>query len=156
MLKPKDQTEAQYATFITDAVKNGVVWMLEDGDTVGVSTSNEFFDEEGEETGVVLFWSSEGEAKQVAIDEWSAYKAVPVDLDVFLEFSVVKISNEDMLMGINWNAGMTGKEVHPVEIALDLIAELEATGKPIALKHHADLAAYKEVTESVANELFGE
>lgn len=156
MAKLKDQTETQYQTFITDAVKNGVVWMLESGESVGVSTSNEFFDEDGDEAGVVLFWSKEGDAKQVSIEDWSDYKAVAVDLDVFLEFSVIKISNEDMLMGINWDAKMTGKEIHPVELALDIIKELEATGKPIALKHHKDLAAYKEVTQSVADEIFGE
>ena len=155
MLKHKELMETQYKTFITEAVQNGVVWMLEDGETVGISTSNEFFDEDGDEAGVVLFWSKEGEAKQVAIAEWSEYKAVAVDLDVFLEFSVVTISNEDMLMGINWGTDMSGKEIHPIEIALDIIKELEATGKPVALKHHADLSAYKEVTQSVADEIFG-
>lgn len=147
--------EIRYREFIKAAVATGEVWMLDNDEGVAVSTSNEFFDEDGEEIGVVLFWSTKNGTKGIAIEEWTDYKAVSVPLDVFLEFSVIKISNEDMLMGINWTAAMVGKEIHPVEIAIDLIAELEATGKPIALQHHKDLAAYKKITMRVSEDIFG-
>jgi len=155
MFQDKKLIESGYREFIKDIVAKGEVWMLEDGESAGVSTSNEFFNEDGEEMGVVLFWYKKSHAQSVAVQEWSDYKPVPVALDVFLEFSVIQISNEDMLMGINWTPSMTGKEIHPIEIAIDIIAELEATGKPIALKHHTDLAAYKEITMRVSEEIFG-
>lgn len=156
MLKEAAEQEARYDAFVTEIVESGKVWMLDDGEGVAVSTSNEFFDENGDETGVALFWSKEAEAKKVAIEDWSAYKAVAIDLDVFLEFSVITISNEDMLMGINWNPNMSGRELHPIEVAMEVIAELEEQGKDVAFKNHKDLEEYKEVTSGVYEEIFGE
>ena len=156
MARGKEAIETRYKDFITQVVETGIVWILDNDEGIAVSTSNEFYDEEGEESGIVLFWSTETDAKNVAVKEWSDYKPEAVDLDVFLEFSIVKISNEDMLMGINWTPAMEGKEIHPVEIALEIIKELEATGKTVEFKHHKDLAEYKEVTTRVAEEIFGD
>ena len=156
LLEESALMETRYNEFISEAVETGKVWMLDNGEGVSVSTSNEFFDEEGEEVGVVLFWSKQAYAKTVAIEDWADYKPVAVDLDVFLEFSVIQVSNEDMLMGINWNPNMMGKEAHPIEIALEIINELEKHSKTVDLKHHKDLAEYKEITVQVAKDIFGQ
>jgi Protein of unknown function (DUF2750) len=160
LLKEHQQEEAQlevrHKSFIEQAVSNSAVWLLDDGEGVATSSSTVFFDENDQELGVIPVWADKADAKAAAKEEWSQYNPVSIPLATFLEFHLIKMSNDDLMAGVNWNATLAGKELHPVELALELVAELEAQNKTIDLEHHDSLEEYKEITESVAEEIFGE
>jgi hypothetical protein len=72
---------------------------------------------------VLLFWSEEAYAKRLAVAEWAAYQATPIDLDAFVDGWLRGMHQDGALAGVNFNADLAGIELKPTELARALIDE---------------------------------
>jgi len=133
--------EQNHKTFVKDVVKNGKVWCLENDEGLALSESSTY-----EDTGVIPFWSDKAGAEAQIKEGWSVHKATEVSLVEFLETYIILLSNDEVMIGTNWDQDMVGKEMEPVELAIDIIAELKATGKTLSFSHYKDLAEFEKST----------
>lgn len=133
--------EQNHKTFVQRVAETGKVYFLETDEGLALSESSQF-----EDVGVIPFWSDEASARANAKEGWSDHKVGSIDLPEFLESFIIQFSNDEVLVGTDWDQDMSGKELEPVELALELVDQLNATGKTLALEHHKDLAAYEQAT----------
>ncbi|PSW21894.1 DUF2750 domain-containing protein [Photobacterium sanctipauli] len=113
MTKLTADTKANIDVFVTDTKESQVVWGLcnEEGDWLSVASS-EFEDSE-----VMPFWSAEADASEHCADEWAEFSAVMIPLDVFVEDWMITLSEDGVLVGLNWNAQLEGSELEPTDVA---------------------------------------
>ena len=104
--------QANYDLFLDEVRESRVIWALQSGEDWIVCDSNEY-----EDTDVLPVWSSEAYAKIHCVEEWAEYKAVSIDLETFFEEWVNDLSNDDVMIGINWNEDLDGVEVEPMDLA---------------------------------------
>jgi hypothetical protein len=144
MLPENQNAPSQYRTFIQKVVSQDEVWALEGGEGLAISSSSE-----NDEQDVIPFWSDEALAQAVAADDWAAFKPVPMSLAEFLENWLTVMHNDEMLVGMDWDAALTGRESEPMELALDLAKEAVATGRQPEFSNYKDLADFiREVKEA--------
>jgi hypothetical protein len=140
--------EKNYRTFIQDIVKNDKVWGLTHDDTWATSNSAEY-----EDTEVILFWSESAGAAACAEDDWAGYKPETISVVEFLENWCVGMYSDALLLGANWDENLNGREVEPLEVALDVIQELKAQGKTLEFTQYD---SQKEFEEQLIEALEGE
>jgi hypothetical protein len=144
MLPENANSQPQYTAFIKKVVEQDEVWALEGGEGLAISSSSN-----NEEQDVIPFWSSEELAGAVAADDWADFKPVPMSLAEFLENWLTVMHNDEMLVGMDWDAALTGRESEPMELALDLAKEAVAMGKAPELSNYKDLEEFiREVKEA--------
>lgn len=131
--------ETSYRAFVQQAVAADEVWGLEGEEGLAISSSSE-----NEEQDVIPFWSGEALAKAVAVDDWATFKPSAMTVAEFLENWLVGMHNDELLVGTNWSAELSGKEVEPLVLALDLAKELEASGKEIEFANYKDLKDFQQ------------
>ncbi|MEN3153631.1 DUF2750 domain-containing protein [Priestia aryabhattai] len=109
-------SKRRYANFVKRVSESTVVWGLKSEDGWCVCESNKY-----EQTVAMLFWSDEAYAKQCAVEGWSHYKSASIPLEEFMDNWLYGMNDDDLLVGVNWNAKLIGLEVEPY----DLLTELE-------------------------------
>ena len=58
---------------------------------------------------------------ECAVEEWSHYKPTSITLEEYMNGWLPGLNQDELLVGVNWNAKLIGIEVEPSE----LIKELE-------------------------------
>lgn len=113
MTKLTADIQANSELFVTETQESLVVWGLcnEDGDWLSVESS-EFEDSE-----VMPFWSNGIDAKVHCVEEWAEFLPMELPLDVFVEDWMITLSEDGVLVGLNWNANLEGVEIEPKEVA---------------------------------------
>jgi hypothetical protein len=101
-----------------------IVWGLENSEGFATSSSNDHEDNEGKSVGLICFWSEKALAKSCIKDDCSDYEPVEVPLTDFIENWCVGMSNDQLLVGTNFDQNMFGYEAEPLELILDLVQEL--------------------------------
>jgi len=104
-------------TFVEQVKSTRQVWGLsspEDGWAYCVSDN-------GEETDVILFWSSEDLAKVHQNDEWKDHIPAPVDLDTFIDHWLQGMDSDGVLAGPNWDIDLVGLELTARELADEIL-----------------------------------
>lgn len=138
-MQPQNTTaEQQYKAFVQTVAAADEVWGLEGEEGLAISSSGD-----DEERDVILFWSTEALAQAVAADEWAAFKPTSMPLAEFLENWLAGMHNDEILAGTDWDAGLQGKEVEPLVLALDLANEAIAAGKTVELSNYKDLEDFR-------------
>ncbi|WP_299821669.1 DUF2750 domain-containing protein [uncultured Pontibacter sp.] len=140
--------EKSYKTFVKKIVDTNKVWGLAKDDTWATSSSAEF-----EDTEVILFWSDEAGAKACAEDDWAEYKPESITVVEFLENWCVGMYSDALLVGANWASDLSGKEVEPLEVALEVVQELKAQNKTLEFTQYD---SQQEFEEQVIEALEGE
>ena len=140
--------EKNYRQFIERIVDSNAVWGLTKDETWATSSSQEF-----EDTEVILFWSEKEGAVACAEDEWSDYKPESIALVEFLENWCVGMYGDQLLLGADWDADLSGKEAEPLMVALDVVNELKAKGKTLEFTQYD---SQDEFEEQVIEALEGE
>ncbi|NTS76397.1 DUF2750 domain-containing protein [Catenovulum sp. SM1970] len=104
-----DDIQKNQDVFVNQTQKGNLVWALcnEQGEFLSVD-STEF-----EETEVMPFWSDEQDAVIHCVEEWAEFKPTSFPLDEFVEDWLVSLNDENVLVGINWNAELDGIEMEP-------------------------------------------
>lgn len=137
-------SDTQYQQFIANVVASDEVWGLEGDEGLAISSSST-----NEEQDVIPFWSSEVVAQAVAADDWAGFKPSSMSLVDFLENWLSGMHNDEILVGTDWDASLEGKEVEPLQLALDLANAAEAAGIDLEFANYENLADFKkEVKEA--------
>ena len=108
-------SKRRYENFLKRVSESKTVWGLESVDGWCVSGSNEY-----EDTVVMLFWSDEAYARQCAVEEWSHYKPTSISLKEYMNGWLPGLNQDELLVGVNWNAKLIGLEVEPSELFKEL------------------------------------
>ncbi|PRY15449.1 uncharacterized protein DUF2750 [Pontibacter ummariensis] len=132
-------TETSYQNFIKQIIEADAVWGLTKGDTWATSSSAEF-----EDTEVILFWSTEEGAAACAEDEWAQYNAESIELVEFLENWCVGMYEDHLLLGADWGTDLSGNEVEPLNVALDVVTQLKAKGKRLEFTQYDSQDEFEE------------
>lgn len=133
------EIDKNYQKFITDIVKTDKVWGLTQNDTWATSNSAEY-----EETEVILFWSEAEGAAACAEDDWADYKPESINVVEFLENWCVGMYSDALLLGANWDENLNGREVEPLEVALDVVQELKSQGKTLEFTQYDSQQEFEE------------
>lgn len=145
MLPEATQHESQYQAFIKQVVANDEVWGLEGEEGLAISSSSD-----DEEQDVIPFWSEEALAKAVAADDWAGFKPSPMSLTEFMENWLTGMHNDELLAGTDWDDSLTGKEVEPLVLALDLANEAIASGKKVEFANYKDAEDYRRQVQEAS------
>lgn len=118
-LSSKEVSSEQHQRFIDQVVANKMVWGLKSSDGWAMSVSNEI-----EDTQVMPFWSDRVSAKKTAAEKWDTAEPVSIKLDQFIELWLKSMHEEGILVGINWDIHLRGKEIEPDELRNRLLDRL--------------------------------
>jgi len=113
-----DDFRANYERFIDQAIEFEVVWNLQSGDGYAICEANEFAD-----SLVMPFWSDEKHAKAACVDDWQEYQPNPIRVDDFIDAWLHGLEEDEMFVGVNWNAELDGVEIEPVMLIEDLLGD---------------------------------
>ena len=102
----------QIQDFIQPVLENSQVWGLKGEDGWCICDSIEF-----EETDVMPFFTSKAEAAKLCNAEWQAYTPESINLEEFIEDWLPGMHEDNVMVGIQWNADLEGPELEPAEIA---------------------------------------
>ena len=83
---------------------------------------------------MICFWAEKVRAKSCAKDEWRKYKVTEISLAEFMENWCVGMSNDGLLIGTQFDQNLFGHEVEPLDLILELTAELKSNGKDLNLR----------------------
>ncbi|WKW46862.1 DUF2750 domain-containing protein [Myroides sp. JBRI-B21084] len=112
-------------TFIEQIINNNKVFIIEFKDELAISQSLLFKNHENEPVPVVCFWQNLSLATACCVDVWKDYKPQEICLATFIEDYLVNIYNESFIVGIDFNDKMEGIEADPLDIILEIIAQLK-------------------------------
>ncbi|MBL4829096.1 MAG: DUF2750 domain-containing protein [Aliivibrio sp.] len=112
MSKLTTDIQANLDLFISETKENELVWGLKNEDGWLACDSTEF-----ENSEVMPFWSNEADAKTHNVEEWADFEVLHIPLDIFVEDWLITLSEDGVLIGVNWNDTLDGKEVEPTNMA---------------------------------------
>ncbi len=107
-----DDIQANADLFILETQTTHQVWGLKNDEGWLSCDSVEF-----EESEVMPFWSSRDEATKHNVDEWADFIVTEIPLDVFTQEWLVTLDEDGVLIGLNWNENLDGKEMEPKDVA---------------------------------------
>lgn len=134
MLQNHITVKNRHKKFIKTVCKTEIVYGLKDKKGFATSSSVHYDDENGEPVGIICFWAEKARAKSCVKDEWKSYEPTEIPLSEFMENWCVGMENDGLLIGTQFDQNMFGFEVEPLELIIDLLAELKLTGKDLILK----------------------
>jgi hypothetical protein len=103
----KDQTDQ----FISLSKSSNMIWGLR-ADDGWLSCESQNQNKE-----VMPFWSSPEKAAAQAIDEWSEFEVIEIPLDIFVEDWLITLSEDDVLIGIDWDENLLGAELEATTLS---------------------------------------
>ena len=115
MTQLTDDPQDNHDLFIRRVKETGIVWGLKADDDWAVCESNEYEDQV-----VFPFWSDEADARIHCVDEWADYAPATIPVDEFAKDWLVGMEEDDVLVGTNWDADLSGAEVEPMDLAEEL------------------------------------
>ncbi|WP_183556841.1 DUF2750 domain-containing protein [Mucilaginibacter sp. SP1R1] len=145
MLQDIATIESKYQLFIEQVAATKLVWVLK-SKTGWANTHSS----DSEEVDVVPFWSDRALAKVCARDDWRGYLPVEIPLVEFLENWCIGMAEMGTLAGINWDANMFGKESGAVNVAIDILKQLNVIDSAIAFKNYESINEFiADISESL-------
>lgn len=140
-------TNQSYNQFIEKTAASKLVWGLYDKKGWASSHSAE-----SEDIGLVPLWSERLLAKICAKDDWRGYKPTEIPLAEFLESWCIDLAENEILIGINWDANLLGWETSPLSIALDILNRLNTMQSAITFLNYSSLDEFiTEVVQLINN-----
>jgi hypothetical protein len=137
MLQNTSAVEYKHQKFVERVIESQTVWALKSKEGYATADSNEFEDVE-----VIPFWSDKAYANVLAKDEWESFEPSSIPLSEFLEDWLVGMNNDGMMIGTNWDQNLFGKEIEPLDLALEISTILVNEGTKIDLEKFKDINEY--------------
>ncbi len=151
MFKDSITLKNRHQKFIKTISENGIVYGLKSKNGFATSSSTQFENDDGNPIGMICFWAEKVEAKSCAKDEWKKYKVTEVSLSEFIENWCIGMANDGLLIGTQFDQNLFGFEAEPLELIMDLTAELKSLGKDLNFRKFNGIEdlekQVKEVTE---------
>lgn len=117
MLQDLATCEANYDRFIEQVTQSREVWGLRNPEGGWAQCPSSEFGE----ADVIVFWSEKAYAGRHAVNEWSEYSPIPINLMEFIGTWLKGMQQDGSLVGPNWDANLCGLEVEPVHLAQRLL-----------------------------------
>lgn len=153
-LQPEDK---EYTRFVQALLESQTVFTLSDDEGIAECPSNEFTDgTDDEPVPVYCLWSSEQAALACRSEEWSHYELDAVPLSVLMGEWLLAMDEDEVLVGIDFDAELYGMEVEPVELLGDLLDAAQQQGVELDIEPDVlrELMRYRlEWERSVAGQL---
>ena len=111
-----DEHDPDHARFLDNVRATGEVWGLKSSTGWAVCESGEF-----EDTVVYPFWADAAAAAAHCTGDWAGFTPAAVGLDEFIERWLPGMSEDDVLVGTNWDADLSGPEWEPLDLAEQLL-----------------------------------
>ena len=103
--------------FVERVAASGIVWGLKNASGWAVCDSN------GDEGGDVMpFWSDRAYALRAAVDDWSEYEPAEIPIAVFIDRWLQGMTEDEVLVGTNWDASNCGFEIAAAELTEELVS----------------------------------
>ena len=115
MLQDQAICRENFDRFIKRVKESREIWGLRSPKGWAFCPSNEH---EGRDA--LVFWSDRAYAVRHAKDGWSSYEPTPIPLDAFIDRWLHGMRQDQVLVGLNWDAHLCGLEVEPEEVARKL------------------------------------
>jgi Protein of unknown function (DUF2750) len=147
-----DTVKARYDAFISTVCASRKIYMLQSDEGFANSTSNAYTDENDEPIELICFWSTEALATACMADEWKDFEITDISLEEFIENACIGISNDDMMIGVDFDSNLIGFEADPLELILDLLEEIETKKLPLKLQNYKSPKELINEIESVLGE----
>ena len=130
MARSQAESEQAYDQFIETVATSFLVWGLQSESDVPMLEPLEV-DDTGQPkgSGVIPYWSDQEAAEQCRINGWERYETTEIPLDWFLETLVPKLVEDGIVLGINFDTQLMGREVDAEELVTDLLARLKETAE---------------------------
>jgi hypothetical protein len=119
--------------FIAKITETEIVWVLEKEEGYATASSLDYEDDEGEAAEVLCFWSDKALALVCSKDDWEGYTPVEIPLGDFIENWCIGMDHDLIMAGIDFDEELTGDEVDPLELILEIGGALYDQGKKITL-----------------------
>jgi hypothetical protein len=151
MAQDQATIDQNHKKFIQQVVETELVWGLETEDGFATSSSMEY-----EDADVIAFWSDEASAAACAGEDWAEYTPASIPLGDFLENWCIGMQEDGLLAGTNWDTDLTGTELEPLDLALEILDALKAKGKKVQLQGFASQEIFAEELKKAWEETEGE
>jgi hypothetical protein len=125
--------------FVKSICETNVVFGLENDEGSASSSSEEYEDESGVPIELICFWSDAARATSCTAEAWKGYRLVEIPLGEFIENWCVGMSNEGLLVGINFGDDLSGAEMEPLDLIVEVAKELKSRNKEITLANYGKL-----------------
>ncbi|MDO5680641.1 MAG: DUF2750 domain-containing protein [Pelistega sp.] len=152
MLKNTVDLQEKYQLFVKEAVKECFVYTLVGDGESALCTSQDFTDGNGDECPLICFWSSQPRALVCKKDEWSDFSLKTLSLAEFLENWCIGMSADLVVVGVNFDQNLFGREAAPLSLALDLLEEIKHQQKELHFKRYPDAEQFKAAVEILLND----
>lgn len=152
MLQNSISIKNKHKKFIQEVTDNEIVWVLRSKEGLATSSSNEYEDEDGEPIEIVCFWSNQKLASVCGKKFWKEYSAVEIELSIFLENWCVGLSNDDLIVGTNFDWNLFGQENDPIELILEITEEMQKKKKDLKFKKFKNIKDLETQAKKIYDE----
>ncbi|WP_452601991.1 DUF2750 domain-containing protein [Pontimicrobium sp. MEBiC06410] len=121
----------RHKKFIKTVCETETVYVLKNKKGFATSSSVHYDDEDGEPVGMICFWAEKARAKSCVKGRWKNYESTEISLSEFMENWCVRMENDGLLIGTQFDQNMFGFEAEPLELIVDLSTELKSIGKDL-------------------------
>ncbi|GAA4304134.1 hypothetical protein GCM10023183_17270 [Nibribacter koreensis] len=122
---------------------------LESEDGFATSSSNNYEDENKNPISMICFWSEKALARACSKDGWKNYTPTEIPLSEFLENWCVGMDNDGLLLGTNFDQNMFGHEIEPLDLILEITAELKSSGKKLELQKFENIEDLEKQVKAI-------
>jgi len=143
MLQDSVTVKQRYERFIKKVCETGTVYGLKNIEGFATSASNDFENEDGA-LGLICFWSERALAKFCAKDEWLEYIPTEILLESFIENWCIGMSNDGLIVGINFDQNLFGFEIEPLELIKALLDKVGKQGKKLFFQKFPSMTELKQ------------
>lgn len=122
----------KHEEFVRKVCETNIIYGLESDEGFATSSSNEFDDENGEPIEMICFWSHKKQATSCIKNNWAEYAVAEMPLSEFIENWCIGMNNDGLIIGTNFDENMSGFEIEPLELILELVKELRINKSDIS------------------------
>ncbi|ADU92514.1 DUF2750 domain-containing protein [Taylorella equigenitalis] len=152
MIKNTAFIDESYELFLSEVVEGGKAYALIGETGSALVPSNHYSDFEDCECPVLCLWSSELRARACKKAEWSGYKLKEIPLNELLASWCLGMNQDGVIAGLNLDSNLFGKEMPPLELAMDILNQIVKSGNSNDIVAFLDIEDFKnelmEISES--------
>lgn len=132
--------DPSYQHFIDSLLAQQTVYtLISNEDDWAECPSSEYEDQQGEPISVYCIWATANNAQTCQTEEWADYQIEALSLADFMQDCLINMAQDDVLIGVDFDAQLYGLEIEPMELLGDLLDAAEQQHITLALDNPADL-----------------
>ncbi|MEN9336252.1 MAG: hypothetical protein RLZZ500_1239 [Bacteroidota bacterium] len=152
MIQDHAMLRSRHERFVKTVCETQIVYTLKSEEGYATSSSNDYEDEDGNAIPMHCFWSESTLAKSCIQSGWADYHVEELPLVKFIENWCVGMYQDGLMVGTNFDAHMFGYESEPLELVVELLAELKAQSVTLSFT----LYDSSEELETIIHQIMGE